>query len=65
MSEDNPRLEDLRVNAIALFELQSRGFQCVNDLRHLDDIEILRMPGVGGKTYRRILAALGRENPWS
>ncbi|MBD9597766.1 hypothetical protein IB270_33620 [Ensifer sp. ENS05] len=58
--EENPKLEDLRLNAVALLELRSRGFQFVNGLGHLENADILRIPGVGGVTYRRILAALRR-----
>lgn len=62
MRDDNPMLEELRLNATALRELQSRGFRCVHDLRHIDDVELLRVPGIGGRTFRRIRAALGRES---
>ncbi|MBD9623991.1 hypothetical protein IB279_13670 [Ensifer sp. ENS06] len=35
--EENRKLEDLRLNAVALLELRSRGFQFENDLGHLEN----------------------------
>jgi DNA-directed RNA polymerase alpha subunit len=60
MVEANPFLRDLDLGPIALAELEAHGFYRLDDLRHLTNVQILTLPNVGGKSYRRILAALGR-----
>jgi DNA-directed RNA polymerase alpha subunit len=61
MSEHNPLLEDLNLSAPALGALQAHGYFTLDDLRPLTTVQIVRLPNVGGKSLRRILAALGRE----
>lgn len=60
MADPNPYLHELKLNPVALAELQSHGYYRLDDLRPLSNVQILRIPNVGGKSYKRILAALGR-----
>jgi DNA-directed RNA polymerase alpha subunit len=64
MGDDNPYLKDLGLSRIALSELQYRGYERVGDLKHLSNVDLLTVHGVGGASYKRIVAALGRK-PWS
>lgn len=61
MNDDNPPLENLKLSAPALSSLQSNGYLKLHDLSHLSNVQILKLPNVGGQSYRRILAALGRR----
>ena len=61
MRQTNPSLVDMNLSPPALSALQSIGYVCLEDLRPLSSIEILCIPNVGGKSYKRILAALGRS----
>jgi hypothetical protein len=54
-------LSNLNLNPVVLAALESRGFHRVDDLRLLSNVQILSIPNVGGASYKRILAALGRK----
>lgn len=60
MAEENPSLRDLKLNPVVVVELESHGYHRLDDLRPLSNVQILRIPNVGGKSFKRILAALGR-----
>jgi hypothetical protein len=61
MSNDSPLLEDLNLSEPALDTLHVHGFVRLADLQHLSNVQILMLPNVGGQSYKRILAALGRQ----
>lgn len=61
MSNDNPLLEDLKLTEPALHTLNIHGFVRLADLQHLSNVQILMLPNIGGQSYKRILAALGRQ----
>jgi DNA-directed RNA polymerase alpha subunit len=61
MSEDDLLLEDMNLSLQAFSALKTYGYTRLGDLRPLNNIEILCIPNVGGKSYKRILAALGRK----
>lgn len=61
MAEQNPYLHDLKLNPVVLAALQSHGYYRLDDLRPLTNVQILRIPAVGGVSYKKILAALGRR----
>lgn len=60
MADHDSLLSDLKLSPIVLAALESRGFNRLDQLRPLSNIQILTIPNVGGKSYRLILAALGR-----
>lgn len=55
------KLEDLKLKPYLLVELNQRGYEVVGDMQHLSAVEMLRIPGMGGRDYREIAKALGRE----
>lgn len=55
------KLEDLKLKPYLLTELNQRGYEVVQDMQHLSAVEMLRIPGMGGRCYRKIAKALGRE----
>jgi hypothetical protein len=55
------RLADLNFPPSLLAELQQHGFDTVEQMSHLPNSYILRIPGMGGSWYRRLAAAMGRE----
>ena len=60
MSDDNPRLQDLKLNPAVLAALKACGFRRLNDLRRLTNVQLLSLPNMGGASYKKVLAALGR-----
>lgn len=54
-------LEDLKLRPGLVCELSARGYQTLNEMAHLSDRELLRIPGMGSTSFRRIAKALGRE----
>lgn len=54
-------LSDLKLNPSVLLELHQRGYETAEDMAHLTIPESLRIPGVGGRDWRKIAAAQGRE----
>lgn len=61
MSEASPLLEDLKLSEPAMHTLHAQGYIRLADLQHLSNVQILMLPNVGGQSYKRILAALGRR----
>ena len=61
MTEDNPSLSELGLSDLALNALHAHGLFRLNDLRPLTNIQILKLPNVGGQSYKRLLVALGRR----
>jgi hypothetical protein len=55
------QLTDLRFSVSLLEELERYGFETVEDMAHLQNSEILSIPGMGGAAYRRLASAMGRE----
>ena len=55
------RLTDLKLAPSLLAELQKHGFETVEEMVHLTNSHILRIPGMGGAAYRRLAAAMGRD----
>jgi predicted DNA-binding helix-hairpin-helix protein len=55
------KLEDLKLRQGLLWELHARGFFTVGDMAHLSIAESLRIPGMGGVCWRRIVKAQGGE----
>ncbi|NSZ10119.1 MULTISPECIES: hypothetical protein [Agrobacterium] len=54
-------LSDLRLTPSVLGELRQRGYETAEDMAHLTIAESLRIPGLGGRDWRKIAAAQGRE----
>ena len=55
------KLKDLKLRPSLLCELYPRGYQTVGDMAHLSIVDSLRIPGMGGVSWRRIAKAQGRE----
>ncbi|GHD04987.1 hypothetical protein ACFOEZ_01070 [Tianweitania populi] len=55
------KIADLRLRPCVVAELAKLGFVTPADLDHLSNAEILRMPGVSGKDWRALAAAMGRD----
>ncbi|WFU07562.1 hypothetical protein QA648_36995 (plasmid) [Rhizobium sp. CB3171] len=55
------KISDLKLKPSLCDELHQLGFEIVDDMQHLSNADILRIPGMGGVSYRRLAAALGRE----
>lgn len=55
------KISDLRIRPNLVAELNQWGFEYVGQMNHMSNVEILRIPGMGGVSYRRLCAALGRE----
>ncbi|WP_026168579.1 hypothetical protein [Sinorhizobium meliloti] len=55
------KLEDLKLKPYLLAELNQCGYEVVEDMQHLSAVEMLRIPGMGGRDYREIAKAVGRE----
>ncbi|PND29088.1 hypothetical protein [Sinorhizobium sp. M4_45] len=51
----------MKLKPYLLAELDQRGYEVVEDMQHLSAVEMLRIPGMGGRDYREIAKALGRE----
>ena len=61
MANLDAKLSDIRLRPGLVAELNQRGFERVGDMVDMSDGEILRIPGMGGASYRRLCAAMGRE----
>ncbi|CAN7713362.1 MULTISPECIES: helix-hairpin-helix domain-containing protein [Ensifer] len=54
------KLSDLRLrNPKLLGELKRRGFETVDDMKHVPTTDALRMKGMGAKSWQKICDALG------
>lgn len=54
-------LSELDLPEFLLKELERQGFMTTDDMLHLGNDAILKIPGMGRAPYRRLAAALGRE----
>lgn len=61
MADANPSLHDLKLKPAILGSLKAQGFRHLDDLRSLTNLQLLLIPNMGGSSYKRILAALGRK----
>ena len=57
----NTKLADLKLKPSLLTELNQLGYEVTGDLQHLSAAEALRIPGMGGRDWRVIAKALGRD----
>ena len=55
------KLADLKLTPWVLTELNQHGYEVIGDMQHLSSVEILRIPGVCGRDWRKIAKALWRE----
>ncbi|MFQ6186606.1 hypothetical protein ACLMJV_32650 [Sinorhizobium meliloti] len=55
------KLEDFKLKPWLLADLHQFGYEVVEDMQHLSAVEMLRIPGMGGRDYREIAKALGRQ----
>jgi DNA-directed RNA polymerase alpha subunit len=55
------KLAELKLTPWVLTELNQHGYEVIGDMQHLSAAEILRIPGVGGRDWRKIAKALGRD----
>ncbi|WP_085033950.1 hypothetical protein [Ensifer aridi] len=55
------KLSDLKLTPSLFAELNQLGYEVVGDMQHLSDVEILRIPGMGGRDWRKVAEALGRD----
>ena len=51
----------LRLQSYLLAELNQLGYEVVGDMQYLSAVEILRLPGMGGHSYRKIAKTPGSE----
>ncbi|MFS8144309.1 hypothetical protein QD408_03310 [Rhizobium sp. BR 249] len=54
-------LADLKLKPHLLAELHQLGFLDGKDMAHLSTVECLRISGMGGRDWRKIAEAIGRE----
>ncbi|KSV77526.1 hypothetical protein N183_19355 [Sinorhizobium sp. Sb3] len=54
-------LSDLNLHPWLLQELNLLGFETAEDLKDVPSAELLRIPLLGGKVWRKICKAAGRE----
>lgn len=67
MTEFDPdaKLADLKLTDHLVRALSWCGYNYLRDFEGVSHVDILRLPGVGGAQYRKLIAALGREPyPW-
>lgn len=55
------KLADLKIDPRIVTALSFCGYNRLADFEGMERWQILRLPGVGGMTYRRIMLGLGRE----
>lgn len=56
------KLQDLKLKPWLLSELHQRGYIYARDTAHLSVAQSLRIPGMGGRDWRKIADAQGRES---
>ncbi len=64
MANLDAKISDIGLKPGLVVELNQRGFEYVVDMIDKSNVEILRIPNMGGVSYRRLCAALGRD-PYS
>ena len=58
-------LADLNLMPQTVTALSWCGYNTLADFEGMSHAEILRLPGMGGSQYKKVMAALGREPyPW-
>lgn len=57
------KLVDLKLKPGLLALLTQLGHETVEDLIPFSNMELLRMPGMGGRDWRKVARAMGREMP--
>lgn len=55
------KLADLKLKPYLLAELHQLGYETPDDLQRSKNAELLRIPGMGGRDWRTIARAMGRE----
>ncbi|WP_082367086.1 hypothetical protein [Ensifer adhaerens] len=55
------KLADLKLKPWLLAELNQLGYETVGDMQHLSVTDALRIPGMGGRDWRKVASALGRD----
>jgi hypothetical protein len=55
------KLENLKLTPSLLIELHQRGYVTAGDMAHLSVSETLRIPGMGGRDWRKVAEAQGRD----
>lgn len=55
------KLADLKLKPYLLAELHQLGYETPDDLQRSTNAELLRIPGMGGRDWRTIARAMGRE----
>jgi len=55
------KLSDLDIDPWLLVEFGWRGYETAEDLKEAPAAELLRIPGLGGKKWRNLCEAIGRE----
>jgi len=55
------KLSDLNIEPWLLVEFGWRGYETVEDLKEAPAAELLRIPSLGGKRWRKLCEAIGRE----
>ncbi|TBG41870.1 hypothetical protein ELG77_08855 [Rhizobium leguminosarum] len=55
------KLTDLKLKPALLAELLQLGFETPGDMAHLSNAQCLRIPGMAGRDWRKLAAAMGRE----
>ncbi|XAZ20448.1 hypothetical protein LVY75_00330 (plasmid) [Sinorhizobium sp. B11] len=55
------KLADLKLKPYLLLELHQLGYVDVRDMEHLSNVDCLRIPYMGGRDWRKIAGAMGRE----
>ncbi len=61
MANLNAKISDIGLKPGLVVELNQRGFEYVVDMIDMSNAEILRIPNMGGASYRRLCVAMGRE----
>ncbi|USJ27403.1 hypothetical protein MYG64_27870 (plasmid) [Ensifer adhaerens] len=55
------KISDLSLHPWLLQELKNFGFETAEDLKNVPSAELLRIPLLGGRVWRNICKAAGRE----
>lgn len=51
----------LPINRDLALEISAHGYETLGDIAKVDRVTLLRIPGVGGRDYRTLMQAVGRE----